>query len=347
VVDNRATTAPTTAGYAAVAVVSLEAAGLPADTALSQVSVASGEAVGLTIRDGEIRFITPSDPGVDTTVTLRVALPNAVVVVPVTIVSERPTAPIAYIEPDENGTLSPIASKAKLTVTGLGANNALIGKPLSFSVAGAPPLDPHGSSATIFVSLTGAVIDLAKHWALDSVTNTLTISAEGMVSVLADVPSGEVELDIGLTNKDGEFAVAWTVPAHKPTAVLHGQVAGLDGSPRVDSAGTLVAIRGMNNDTRVVATVDAKGLFSASQLGAGTYQVVILDPSNPNFWMVTVPVFPNSTRVDSELPYTPAAIKGGSASLQPRDKPAHAGAPQRPAARVGPVDEHAETTLFR
>ncbi len=332
--ENQVTTSSATAGYAAVAVVSLESVGLPADTALSQVSVASGEAVGLTIRDGEIRFITPSDPGVDSAVTLRVALPGSVVIVPVTIQSERPTAAVAHIESDENGTLSPNASKARLTVTGLGANNALTGQPLSFSVEGAPPLDLLGSAGTIFVPLTGETIDLAKHWSLDPVTNTLRISAEAMASVLADVPSGEIEFDIGLTSKDMDFAVAWTMSAHKPTAVLNGQVVGLDGSPRLDAAGTLVAIRGMDNRTRMVAAVDANGSFSAPHLGAGTYQLVILDPTNPNFWTVTAPVYPNSTRVNSQLPYEPAASKGGSASLQERDQPAHAGASARRIAAI-------------
>jgi hypothetical protein len=332
--ENQVTTASATSGYAAVAVVSLESVGLPADTALSQVSVASGEAVGLTIRDGEIRFITPSDPGVDSAVTLRVALPGSVVMVPVTIRSERSTAAVAYIEPDENGTLSPNASKARLAVTGLGANNALTGQPLSFSVEGAPPLDPKGSAGTIFVPLTGDTIDLAKHWSLDSVTNTLTVSAHAMASVLADVPSGEIEFDVGLASKDMEFAVAWTLLAHKPTAVLNGQVVKLDGSPRVDAQGTLVAIRGMENRTRMVAAVDANGSFSASHLGAGMYQLVILDPTNPNFWTVTVPVYPNSTRVNSQLPHEPAAFHGGSASLQERDQPAHAGASPRRLAAI-------------
>ncbi|MDR2129151.1 MAG: hypothetical protein LBP52_08825, partial [Burkholderiaceae bacterium] len=60
---------------------------LPADLKTQQVSVVTGNAEGLLVKDGQIRFITPEDPGVNTEVVLKVALANADVLVPVEIES--------------------------------------------------------------------------------------------------------------------------------------------------------------------------------------------------------------------------------------------------------------------
>jgi hypothetical protein len=301
--------------YADVVAIPLRSAGLPLTLPLEQLSVASGEASGLTITEGQIRFITPSDPGTDATVVLRAALPGAVVVVPVIVRSARPTSAFAELEPDEDGKISEKAAQAKLAVTGLGVNNALTGQSLSFSVEGAPPLDQRGSAATLFVLDEGRKVDIAKHWTLDSATNRLIVSAEAMQSVLAQLPSGEMDLDLGLTSADGTMGLAWTILAYKPTATLAGSVVGLDGRPEPAASGRRVAIRGLDNRTRIVATVDESGAFSAASLGAGTYEVSILDTATPNFWTATFAIYPDSTKVTATLAYAPDALKGDSASL--------------------------------
>jgi hypothetical protein len=308
------TAASRTVDYAAVATLSLQAAGLPETLTLAQIEVTSGVAKSLRVQDGEIRFLTPSDTGVDSTVVLKVALADSDITLPIVVRSARPTAVVTEIEPDADGVQPASAKSSVLTVTGLGAGNVLDGTALRFSVAGAPALDRLASSATVFVPQTGATLNLAKDWTLDAATNTLTVPADKVAALLAALPSGEVAFDIGLTSVDGEFAVAWTFLAHTASTTLQGRVVGLDGVLQTSAAGQSVAVRGLDNRTRLVTVVDASGAFSAGPLGAGTYELSLLDTNAPGFWTASVPIFPNSSTVSADLVYAPSTGAGKAKS---------------------------------
>lgn len=159
---NTVTRTTTFVGYASVARIALSSAELPDTTTTAQLTVKSGMAASLEIKDGEIRFITPTDPGIDTTIELRLATAANEIIVPIQIQSARPTQVITEIEPDEQGNLPAIAQSTVLSITGLGNGNALLGGDLSFAVASASALDPKASSATIFDPRTGTTYDLAR-----------------------------------------------------------------------------------------------------------------------------------------------------------------------------------------
>jgi hypothetical protein len=308
------TAASTTVEYASVASVPLSSVGLPDTVTGSQVSVLSGAAAALTVTGGEIRFITPSDPGTDAEVKLKVSLPDAEVTVPIAVRSARPTEAVTLIEPDENGQVPENTKNAVLKITGLGAGNILTGGALSFSVAGAPALDAKASGATVFIPQTGVTIGLAKDWVLNPADNTLTVPADKVSALIAALPAGEVEFDIGLTSEDGEFAVGWTFLAHKATATLNGKVVDLSNALQPSAAGKLIGIRGLDNRTRIVSVVDATGAFKVSPVGSGTYEMSILDTAAPGFWTSTVPIFPGSTTVNANLVYAPTASGGTTQS---------------------------------
>lgn len=306
---NQVTATAQTAEYAAVVGIPLQAVGLPASLTPAQLAVLAGEAPGLTVAAGEIRFFTGSDPGTDTTVTLQATLDTGRVIVPVQVHSTRPTQITPVVEPSEAGTLPATALQARLNVQGLGPGHALLGAALGFSVDGAPPFDPKASAATLYLPATGDTIDLAAHWVHDPVANTLTVPAGRMAELLAQVPPEELVFDIGLTSADGAFAAAWSFLGHKPAAVLHGRVVDLSGAVPPGLAGRQVAIRGMDNRTRLVARVDANGTFTAGPVVAGTYEWSLLDAHTPRFWTATVPVFPGSTQVHGQIVYAPTAEK--------------------------------------
>lgn len=299
--------------YATVAVIDLPSLGFSSGVKASQVSVASGAADSLTVVDDQIRFITPSDPGEDTHLELSVSLPQGDVAIPVTVQSARPSDVVAYVEPAEDGSYA--GEVPVLRVQGMGPTNALEGDDLSFSVAGAPPLDVGASSATIYNPLTGTVIDIASFWTYDAQDNELVVVADDVTALLAALPAADVEVNVALTSLDGEFAYAWSFNAHKPVATLLGSVVDIDGAVLTTLTGRQMAIRGLDNRTRRVVTVAADGTFDADRLVEGTYDVTLLDPASPGFWKATVPIFPGATEAELAFPYVSAPTSTSGAML--------------------------------
>ena len=119
--------------YASVAAISLAAVGLSPSTNLSQVSVVSGTAASLVVKDGEIRFLTPSDPGSDSTVVLKVTQTGSTLRISAVERSARPLEAVTEIEPDDTGVLPPIALNSRLIINGLATGNSISGQALSFS----------------------------------------------------------------------------------------------------------------------------------------------------------------------------------------------------------------------
>lgn len=286
--------------FASVATIPLASLGVPADLAAERVHAKSDAFAGLRVQEGAIRFVTPSDRGEDVNVSLVIGLSDRDVVVPVRIVSERPTEIVSIVEANE----SPSGSQPKappLVVKGLGAGNALIEGPLTFSVENAPPLDVKGSSATIYSNRLGKVFDLAEHWRYDAANHQLVVPASAMAAVLKQLPADDLDVEVGLSSFDGEFAFAYSFLIYKPVATLHGTVVDNVGKPLTSFAGRFVAIRGQDNRTRQVASIDNTGAFSVAGLTRGTYQVVLLDTQRPDAWIAVVPVFADSTAVDVKL----------------------------------------------
>ncbi|HEV8548950.1 MAG TPA: hypothetical protein VGQ57_07980, partial [Polyangiaceae bacterium] len=287
--------------YATVAALDLAAVGIPANVQKSQIAVSKGSVTGLVVADQQIRFITPSDPGTDTLLELTVKA-SKTYVLPVRVHSARPSDVVAYVEPSEEGAAN--AAVPSLQVSGLGSTNAIVGNALSFSVDGAPALDAGASSGTIYLPQTSEVLDLAQYWAFDAGTNALAIDQAGMTALLGALPASDVEFTIGLVNKPGDFAYAWTFTAHKPVATLHGSVVDFNGMPTTALKGRFMGIRGLDNRTRRVVTVDDDGTFTVDQLVDGTFDVTLLDPAQPGFWKATVPIFQNTTDVNLNFSYS-------------------------------------------
>jgi hypothetical protein len=301
--------------YASVATISLAALGLSPSTNTSQISVVSGTAASLVVKDGEIRFLTPSDPGSDSTVVLKVAQAGSSTTISAVLRSARPLEAVTEIEPDDTGALPSAALNSHLIIGGLAPGNSISGETLSFSVSGAPPLDAKASAANVFIPQTGQTIDLAQDWTLDAATNTLSIPADKVKALLQSLPSGELEFDVALTSENGEFGVGWTFLAHKPTASLQGQLVGIDGTPQALGAGKSIAVKGIDNRTRQVIVADGSGAFRISPLDAGTYQLSILDVNEPGFWTATVPIFPTTTTASANIVYAPAASASSTIAI--------------------------------
>jgi len=313
-----------------VATFSLVGLGLPSDLTLGRIAVVQGSAEGLTVRDGEIRFITPEDPGEETEVVLRLALDDSDVFLPVRIESARPAAIVLEVEPDEQGNLP--AAGPVLKVQGLGPGNLLQPSALAFSVDGASELDPGASSATLFVPQSSQIIDLAKYWTLHKDSNQLRIVQTDVAELRDKVPSGDLVLDVGLSSVDGELGAAWTIAAYKGTAQLTGLVVDARNAPVTNLAGRKIAIRGLNtNRTRRVATIDANGAFSSAYLSSGAYELALLDTEAPNSWTASFAILVGSSQVTVKLPYEAPETSGQkAATLRSLAVLARAGEPRLP-----------------
>lgn len=288
--------------YAEVVSLPLQDLGLPDNLEASKITVTEGQAPGLTVKDGCVRFLTPADTGGDTKVVLKAELAGKDVLIPVVARSERPTAIVAVTGPNEDGTPNP--EPLQLSVTGLAAGNALTPGAVTFSVKGAPPLNAFASSATAYSRTTNKVYDLAKHWVLDPSINGFVISEQGMQKLLAELPSGELELRLGLGTEDGAFVQAYNLNAFKPEAQLQGRIVNHQGQVVTSFAGRQVAVRGQGNQVRTVVTVNADGTFTVPNLPAGAYQVAVLDAEAPNVWVAIVSIFAGSKGVTLDMVMT-------------------------------------------
>lgn len=303
------------ASYAGVAQLSLRLLELPEDLAASQVSVVTGTAPGLTVKDGYIRFLTGPDTGSESDVVLKVSLANKDVKIPVNVPSERPTAIVGTVEADENGNPSP--EPPAIVIKGLSAGNALLGGELSFRIEGAPPLREAWSNAGAVSLAENATFDLTKYWAYDTSANAFVISAQAMQTLLAALPSGELQVSVSLASADGKSAHSYTFNAFKPDAKVTGRVIDTAGQVLTALAGRQVALVGQGNPARLVADIRADGTFEAAGLTAGTYQVALLDVSAPNAWVAVMPIYVGSKAVSIDLvagKATTTAAKAMSAS---------------------------------
>jgi hypothetical protein len=344
VVPVEKSTAAVEVQYAKVATLRLKDLELPQGVTTEQVQVIDGKAQDLIVRNGQIRFITPSDTGTDSAVRLRVT-PTAgpSIIVPITVSSARPVKAIPEIDADEKGVAMAEADHPILIMTGLGPDNSILGTDIRLSVGGkgAPPLSIQ-SAANIYVPSTRQFFYMAQYWKLEEATNTLVVPAAKVAQMLTDIPSGEFELDIGLSSEDASFGAAWSMRGHKPTATITLQFVGFDRQPSTLAKGKTVGIVGKDTGARFTAVVDANGRITTPLLGAGMYQITVLDVNAPGFWTMAVPVYPKSTQVQATFVYQPpqAPLPGASA-------PASANKPQAIRGSAGAITQDGPSPISR
>jgi hypothetical protein len=263
--------------------------------------------------------------------------------VPITISSARPIKAIPEIEPDDKGVSMAEADHPILVMTGLGPDNSLLGTDIRLSIGGkgAPPL-ALSSMANIYVPSTRQFFYMAQYWKLEEATNTLVVPAAKVAQMLADIPSGEFELDIGLSSEDASFGAAWSMRGHKPTATIALQFVGFDRQPSTLAKGKTVGIVGKDTGARFTAVVDANGRITTPLLGAGMYQITVLDVNAPGFWTMAVPVYPKSTQVQASFVYQPPQPAAPGASA-----PAGANKPQAIRGSAGAITQDGPSPISR
>ena len=275
-----------------------------ADINPSQISI-SKPVSGVDIKapsliDGELRFIAPSDPGVDQTLNVRIALAGINLVFPVVLSTIQPTAP------NQDGDYE---VAAELIVTGLKAGNVWEGGALKvFSPKAPSPLNPD-ISAFLSTEDKPVFYNFKKLFKYDLPTNSFKLSAADASTVYAQLPYGTYELSISFADVTSNFAAAWGVSINKPNpAAVKGQLLTYDGAIPGGTAGLQVSV--YNYDLkigRVLVPVDSQGRFSATQLVPGNYTLEVMDIKRPVFWKGEVTVGAAASKADTtvQLRYDP------------------------------------------
>lgn len=290
------------AQYADVFSVDLTDLGLPSTLTASDLSVTSGNVRGVTVKDGQLRFITLSDDGVDQDVIIRVTANGQQFDLPVLVRSTRPIAIDEAVHAAEDPTV-PLPAPTPLLVKGMGQGNTLTATDLSFTISGAPAFSVDSSSATV-EDRDGHIVNLAALWSFDPATNTFTIPAAKMATLLTGLPNTSLTVSVGLVSEDGDYAKAYDFLAVKGGATLTGSVVDINGQPVTGLAGRLIGLRGAADGVRRVVAIGADGSFSAANLLADTYEATILDAEFPGFNSATIPIYPTTTAASVTITYT-------------------------------------------
>ena len=287
------------AEFAQVVSVDLAELGLPSTLTAADFAAASGNVKNLTIRDGQLRFITGSDNGADEEALIRTTGDGKPVNIPFLIRSSRPTEFTEDIHADDDSTSGPAAP---LIAKGVGEANIQTAADISFTVQGAPTFSTTASSASI-QDADGNVTNLAALWSYDTTSNTFVVPAAKMTALLNALPNSSLSISVGLASKDGKFAKAYTFLAAKATAALNGTVIDTNGRAVTTLAGRLVALRGTSDGVRRVVEIDSSGKFTMPNLIADTYEASILDTAYPGFSSASVPINPSTKTASVTIVY--------------------------------------------
>ena len=287
------------AEFAHVVSVDLADLGLPSTLATADFEAASGNVKNLTIKDGQLRFITGSDNGADEEALIRTTGDGKPVNIPFLIRSSRPTEFTEDVHADDDSTSGPAAP---LIAKGFGKANILTAADISFTVQGAPTFSTTASSASI-EDADGNVTNLAALWSYDTASNTFVVPAAKMTALLNALPNSSLSISVGLASKDGEFAKAYTFLAAKATASLNGTIIDTSGGAVTTLAGRLVALRGTSDGVRRVVEIDSDGKFTIPNLIADTYEASILDTEYPGFSSASVPINPSTKTASVTIVY--------------------------------------------
>ena len=293
-------------GYARVVRVDPSDLGMSDEDAdVSRIRILEGQDLveDLVAQGGEIRFITPADPGQTRTIRMRADVPGVRKELKIELASPRflGVADVTEFEEDSDD-----KERLPLLVKGLGADNSIGGEDLVFEVERDIELDKRASNALLDVDGRGTV-SLRKLWKpLDS-GRGFVLAHDDMKEVIRRLPDGDISVSLFFngSGRSDDFSREWIFVAHVPVARMEGWIIDTKTKEPVrDLAGRKVGITGMGtNGTRAVAVVDGEGRFSTDGLSAGNYMVELLDSRVTGFTKAAFTVKRDDTNVQVELPY--------------------------------------------
>lgn len=279
------------------------------DVDVSRIRILEGQDLveDLVAQGGEIRFITPADPGQTRTIRMRADVPGVRKELKIELASPRFLGVADVTEFEEN---SDDKERLPLLVKGLGADNSIGGKDLVFEVERDIELDKRASNALLDVDGRGTV-SLRKLWKpLDS-GRGFVLAHDDMKEVIRRLPDGDISVSLSFngSGRSDDFSREWIFVAHVPVARMEGWIIDTKTKEPVrDLAGRKVGITGMGtNGTRAVAVVDGEGRFSTDGLSAGNYMVELLDSRVTGFTKAAFTVKRDDKSVQVELPYVASA----------------------------------------
>ena len=293
-------------GYARVVRVDPSDLGMSDEDAdVSRIRILEGQDLveDLVAQGGEIRFITPADPGQTRTIRMRADVPGVRKELKIELASPRFLGVADITEFDEaEGTQEPVP----LLVKGLGADNSIGGEDLVFEVERDIEIDKELSNALLDVDGRGTIA-LRGLWTPLESGRGFVLSHEALKDVIQRLPEGDISLSVTINGagKDSAFSRQWAFVAHVPVARMEGRVIDTKTKEPVrDLVGRKVGITGMGtNGTRTVAVVDGEGRFSTDGLSAGNYVVELLDSRVTGFTKAAFTVKRDDKSVQVELPY--------------------------------------------
>ena len=293
-------------GYARVVRVDPSDLGMSDEDAdVSRIRILEGQDLveDLVAQGGEIRFITPADPGQTRTIRMRADVPGVRKELKIELASFRSPG-VADITEFEEG--ADDNEPLPLLVKGLGANNSIGGADLVFEVERDIELDKRASNALLDVDGRGT-LSLRKLWKPLESGRGFVLSHESLKDVIQRLPDGDVDISISFNGygRSMDFSRHWAFVAHVPVARMEGRIIDTKTKEPVrDLAGRKVGITGMGtNGTRAVAVVDGEGRFSTDGLSAGNYMVELLDSRVTGFTKAAFTVKRDDKSVQVELPY--------------------------------------------
>lgn len=275
------------------------------DVDVSRIRILEGQDLieDLVAQGGEIRFITPADPGQTRTIRMRADVPGVRKELKIELASFRSPG-VADITEFEEG--ADDNEPLPLLVKGLGANNSIGGGDLVFEVERDIEVDKVASNALLDVDGRGT-LSLRKLWKPLESGRGFVLSHESLKDVIQRLPDGDVDISISFNGygRSMDFSRHWAFVAHVPVARMEGRIIDTKTKEPVrDLAGRKVGITGMGtNGTRAVAVVDGEGRFSTDGLSAGNYMVELLDSRVTGFTKAAFTVKRDDTNVQVELPY--------------------------------------------
>lgn len=275
------------------------------DVDVSRIRILEGQDLveDLVAQGGEIRFITPADPGQTRTIRMRADVPGVRKELKIELASPRFLGVADVTEFEEN---SDDKERLPLLVKGLGADNSIGGEDLVFEVERDIELDKRASNALLDVDGRGTV-SLRKLWKpLDS-GRGFVLAYDDMKEVIRRLPDGDISVSLSFngSGRSDDFSREWVFVAHVPVARMEGRVIDTKTKEPIRGlTGRKVGITGMGtNGTRTVAVVDGEGRFSTDGLSAGNYMVELLDSRVTGFTKAAFTVKRDDTNVQVELPY--------------------------------------------
>lgn len=283
---------------AEVVVLSLADLGFPEGADTVSVGGAVTEAL---LRDGTLRFATPGDTGAPQLAEFTLVKNGVSVVLSQPIQTERPTAPLAYVEPNEDGSEGP--QLPRLSIAGLGPNNVFTGLPLKFTLEHGAPLDLAKDSDGLILGTDNTRVSLKPYWVFDPRDNSFSISGDRLTQFMAALPAGALEVSINFVSADGEFAAVYDLLALRQGAALNGKLVTTQGAPMTGLAGRKMLLRGFNQRLRLAAPVDASGNFAFANVIPDTYQLTLDDLEHPNVVSASTIVQQNATAANVTIVY--------------------------------------------